>query len=362
MTNKEWFKSRKWGIFCHYINPLQNNNPIHLKSAKPTDWNTCVDAFNVEAFAKQLHEMGCGYLIFTMGQADKYWCAPNDMFSQITGYKTGEACSKRDLIADIIAELKKYDIPFFLYFTGDGPIRDKQAATRMGWFGDGRVAQLTDIFLERWIKVIEEYSLRYGTDIKGWWFDGCFDFLGYENKHLEILKKAALKGNPDALVAFNNGVDTMHYNDPKFARFVNEGDCPLIKMDKIHDALLTGLYDTEGYMESDINKLYRPADDYTAGEKTEFEFYPDGSEMPCVWHILAFLGLKAAQPPMRYPYENDGSGWARPGSRYSAQYMYDYVKAVNEKGGVVSIDVCLFRDGTIDLSQVEVLRLLKDLR
>jgi hypothetical protein len=38
------------------------------------------------------------------------------------------------------------------------------------------------------------------------------------------------------------------------------------------------------------------------------------------------------------------------------------VKAVNEKGGVVSIDIAIFRDGSFDWGQVEALRLLRDLR
>ena len=42
--------------------------------------------------------------------------------------------------------------------------------------------------------------------------------------------------------------------------------------------------------------------------------------------------------------------------------MRDYVKAVNEKGGVVSIDIAIFRDGSFDWGQLEALRLLRNLR
>ena len=42
--------------------------------------------------------------------------------------------------------------------------------------------------------------------------------------------------------------------------------------------------------------------------------------------------------------------------------MMDYIKKVNEKGGVVSIDTCLYDDGHIDWGQYEILKKLGKLR
>jgi hypothetical protein len=36
--------------------------------------------------------------------------------------------------------------------------------------------------------------------------------------------------------------------------------------------------------------------------------------------------------------------------------MRDYVKTVNACGGVVTVDVCLYRDGSMDPQQLEVLK------
>ena len=36
--------------------------------------------------------------------------------------------------------------------------------------------------------------------------------------------------------------------------------------------------------------------------------------------------------------------------------MRDYVNRVHEKGGVVAIDCCVYRDGTIDPEQLAVLK------
>ncbi|MBI2928505.1 MAG: hypothetical protein HYY24_22785 [Verrucomicrobia bacterium] len=49
-------------------------------------------------------------------------------------------------------------------------------------------------------------------------------------------------------------------------------------------------------------------------------------------------------------------GWGQPGTKYSKQQLADYVRKVNEHGGVVSIDVLLFRDGALDRSQWEMLK------
>ncbi len=48
-----------------------------------------------------------------------------------------------------------------------------------------------------------------------------------------------------------------------------------------------------------------------------------------------------------------------PGVKYSKQELVDYVFAVNQAGGVVSIDVMLYRDGGLDRSQLEVLKALR---
>ena len=296
-----------------------------------------------------------------MGQSSKYWCAPNNAYNQITGYKTGEACSSRDLIADLITALDKYDIPLFLYFTGCGPADDKQAGERMGYSPRYGIDTITDKFIKHWCMVLREYSLRYDKGVKGWWIDGCYDFRGYNDEYLEALKEAATAGNPDALVALNNGTENKNPFNPKFKQFYNEDDGYIRKLEKIEDSLLTGLYDADGYMETEIDKQYRKADDYTAGERNEFEHYPTGKDLPCVWHILSFLGYFKGADPYKTPYQANGSGWASLGSRYSAEYMRDYVKKVNDLGGVVSIDIAIFRDGSFDLGQVETLRLLKDI-
>lgn len=361
MDSRTWFQNKKWGVFTHYLHSIQNKSMVHTKGMPVTSWDECVNEFDAEAYAKTLHALNCGYAVFTLGQCDRFLCAPNETYNTITGYKTGEACSHRDLILDIIHALAQYDIPLFLYYTGDGPFMDEQAGKAMG-FHDRMTEKINDVFIENWGRVLQEYSMRYGDKIKGWWIDGCYDFFGYTDSYLMRLKKFARAGNPDALMAFNNGVDLKDYWNPKYAPYYDKDDHPLTRIEKIEYAMRQGICDDTGYLCKKLENQYRAADDYTAGEKNEFAILPVIKNPVKQWHILSFLGNLTLQGPVNNPYSSNGSGWGAAGSRYSGEYIKDYVDKVNAMGGVVSIDMLLFRDGTFDMGQVEVIKALKNVR
>jgi hypothetical protein len=76
-------------------------------------------------------------------------------------------------------------------------------------------------------------------------------------------------------------------------------------------------------------------DDFTTGENNNFGEVPKSRWCDGVqWHVLSFLG----------------GNWGSPGLCYSPDWMAHYVQRCNKAGGVVSIDVCLYRDGTIETS------------
>ena len=55
------------------------------------------------------------------------------------------------------------------------------------------------------------------------------------------------------------------------------------------------------------------------------------------FHVLSFLG----------------PGWAAPGCRFDLAFLADYVAKVNQVGGVVTIDMALYHDGSLDPKQLE---------
>ena len=298
----DWLVKHRYGVFVHYLNKLQNN-PEHVGSlGKATSWDECVNEFNVELFADRMKETGAGYVIFTILQRQQFMIAPNETFNQLTGYKTGEACASRDLIEELYQALNKRGIDLMLYFTGDSAVDDPKARK-----GLSISFPVQEEFVRKWASVAAEYGERYKDKVKGYWVDGSYDFIGYNDHLLGILAEGLRAGYPERILAFNPGVEMRAYS--------------------VHD-------------------------DFTAGELNSFELLPptgrflDGSQ----WHILSFLGTSEG---------TIAASWGQSGTCKNKQELAEYVWQVNSLGGVVSIDVLLYRDGEMDRSQLEVLKPLR---
>ena len=249
-------------------------------------------------------------------QCTKYMIAPNEAYNRITGYNPGEACPESfDFIEEMYRALSEYDIALMLYFTGDGPLLDERAQKAFGTVLPGEPNGLTESFVQKWAEVAREYSLRYGEKIKGWWQDGMW--FGYTPELLKYYSDAFRAGNPDAVVASN------YY----------------------------GCLDCYGNLVTQPRKgcVY---DDYTAGELVDFGAIPYAPSIEgCRWHALSFLG----KPPENFA----PGGWGAPGTKYTPGWMYDYLSKVHRVGGILTFDICQYRDGHIDSEQMRVLEILK---
>ncbi|MCL2814791.1 MAG: hypothetical protein FWD23_09350 [Oscillospiraceae bacterium] len=307
----DWFHDKKWGMFIHLLDGVQNNPGRAANMGKgKTDWSGYIDSLDADFIASQIAEVNAGYLCLTIMQRSKYMLAPNTTYDRITGYKPGEACAKRDFIEDIYSALNKRGIDLLLYFTGDGPLDDPQAGGSFGYVSQND--KVSAEFVSKWAGVVEEYSKKYGAKVRGWWADGCYAFIGYDEEKLKIMADALRAGNRDALVALNLGVEKRV-------------------------------------------SAYSVSDDFTTGEMNDFTDLPDSRFIGgAQWHTLSFLGVP--------PDGNIYNGWCQPGTKYTGAYMRDYITKVNGRGGVVTVDVCMFRDGHIDEDQMNVLRALRDIR
>ncbi len=301
--NTDWFQRAGYGVFVHYLEDLQNAPGQIHSLGRRTSWDACVHEFDVDRFAGAMVEAGAGYVIFTMHQRTRFLIAPNATFDRLSGYQPGEACATRDLVEDLYQALHRKNIPLMLYWTGDGPRQDPKAGPALGW----KDPVPTD-YVQKWASVAREYGERYGEKVAGWWADGCYRFIGYDEEKLAILAAALKAGNPKRIIALNPGVE-----------------------DKV--------------------RPYSRHEDYTCGEQNQFLDQPVsrwvGGEQ---WHILSFLGSGSS---------HIGATWGMPGVRYSKVDLTDYVADVNRAGGVVSVDVLLYRDGGLDRSQLEVLKALR---
>ncbi|MCP5519891.1 MAG: alpha-L-fucosidase [Verrucomicrobiales bacterium] len=262
----DWFRAARYGVFMHFL---------------PGDERqfSTVNDFDVDFVAEQLHQARAGYLVITLGQNSGWFISPNAAYDRQTGYAAGERCARRDLPADLFAALEPRGIKLMLYLPCQVPNRDPRAQRAFG-LPEGSADQPLDLeFAGKWAAVIHEWSARYGPKVAGWWFDGGYAHIDFNEAIAATYAAAVKRGNPEAIVTFNPGVRLIRYT---------------------------------------------VAEDYTAGELNEpLEVLPrsrrvEGSQ----WHALTYLG----------------SAWGRRDTRFATSQWVDWARAVVAGEGVLTLD------------------------
>ena len=311
ITDKMYEK--KWGVFNHYL---------YNVVAKPhgKSWGVALSEFDVKKISDQLRQMGAGYYFITLCQGTKHLLCPNKAYNAIAGCTDADVTGDRDIVSELYDELSKYDIDLYLYFPSDGPHCDREFGEKLGFYYEtedvyklveGRYChrephenkvllekRLNQRFVDNWSSVLKEYSVRYGDKIRGWWFDGFYDFFGFKSEWIKPFYEAAKCGNSKAVTTFNNGV------------------------------------------KPELYKWYKD-EEYTSGEFNDLEFIPKSRFVSGLQsHILAPLG----------------STWGEKDARYDNVYMKNYIKSVNDAGGVVTVDVGVYADGSYSKEQIMALK------
>lgn len=288
--NTDWFHDAEFGIMVHYL----SSNMVQDKGSK--EWNDAVDSFNTDEFASKVSQTGAGFVMFTLGQNSGYYCSPNSVFDSIVGVSPGDLCSKRDLPGDLIQSLKKYKIPVILYLPSNPPISNKMVSEKFRYsFGkDSATSQYNQPLLE---KMIREWSLRYGNDVRGWWFDGLYEWNGIRGTRMDMSLRhnisthtlAAKAGNKHSIVTYNYGFGKIHANTPY---------C-----------------------------------DYSSGEKMTIDEYPSSrwAEPGVQWFLFTYLGEK----------------WGGSGSQFRTKDLTEKARKIVENGGVLCLEVVVDPKGKI---------------
>ena len=219
LPHTDWLSRAGHGVFTHFLNGLQNEGGRNSQG-KNSSWDSCVADFDVEAYATDAAATGAKYAFITVMQDDQYMIAPNARFDALTGYKPGEACATRDLVLDLWAALDKRGLKLGLYWTGDGPRGDPKGAAGMGTNSTPPGKNLE--FVQRWSSVLQEYAVRYGDKVFGWWIDGCYfsaGSYGYTDDTLKYYHDAIRAGNPSAVLGFNNVSHPCAHSTPSLTKF-----------------------------------------------------------------------------------------------------------------------------------------------
>ena len=297
LTRSDWFYRSRWGAASHFLVEPQTD---------ADEWNRRVDRFDVGGLAGQLAEVGAGYYWLTIGQNSGHYCSPNSTYDACTGIRPSK-CSGRDLIAELAEALASRGVRMMVYLPSGAPAADPAAMRALGWewgfeggwpeaWGTRRTGKRLAEFQRTWEAVIREWSLRWGGNVHGWWFDGCYFademYRFSDEPNFFSLAAAARAGNPDSLVAFNPGI---------------------------------------------MVQAVTPAEDYTAGETNEpgeVEPPPDrwfGTDHREQFHVWSYLGQSWMQPPPRFDRED----------------VVAHTRRLTARGGVMTWDVPLSPFGLI---------------
>lgn len=173
--NTDWFKNAKYGIMVHFL-------------PKGSAFRDYINKFDVNAFAQDCSDAGAGYVIFTLGQNSGYYNSPNATYDKYAHHTAGERCSVRDMPMELAKALHKKGISLILYIPGEPPSRDTLAALALG--ASQAVSNeagvnwvYNDTLVLRWANVVQEWSDRYGSLIKGWWVDGCYEESNFKDAY-----------------------------------------------------------------------------------------------------------------------------------------------------------------------------------
>ena len=275
----DWMNEAGVGAFMHFLFFPQSMD--------------LADRFDAVALADQLSEAGVKYFVLTLGQNTGAFCAPNPVYDSIARYKAGERTALRDVPMELGLKLREKGIRLMLYLPCQTPNLDIQALTNFGFEDEkGPDREITvegdrDRFiseegLANWAKVIAWWSEHYGDLVSGWWFDGGYEWCGFNDEKAQVYAHAVKDHNPGAIVTFNPGW---------------------------------------GF------KRWTCAEDYTAGE------YPWPIEYP-VQVTGRWVGGSQAQI-LTYL----GDNWGVRNCRFSDDFIIPWVQSVVANGGAVTFDV-----------------------
>lgn len=199
---RENYEDNAYGVFVHYISDYYGNASVYADGTKLKDVDEAANAFDVEAFAKSMHEVGAEYVVLTLWHGDARTLFPSMTNRRWRDERRQEdtigakSYSERDIIAPLIVELEKYDIDLHLYtHPCDGHDFTPEDQMLTGWTDPTNNYEVWNQYIN---ELYYELCERYGNSIKGLWFDG-----GYNHVDKARLRATCESFNPAMILVAN---------------------------------------------------------------------------------------------------------------------------------------------------------------
>jgi hypothetical protein len=296
----DWMPRGSFGVMVHWLAP----GPAREKGEYVRDLNVAVDGFDLERFVQDFQATGADWLIFTIGQNTSYYASPNAVLDRLAG--PGH-CSERDLVLEIAQRLHKVGKRFIAYL----PCEVNAPTDLHQPFAWNPKDQSE--FQHRYTSFIRDYAVRYGKNLDGWWFDGCYTWEVFPNStyNWPLWFDAARAGNPDAAVAFNDGSFCIGITKP-----------------------VTTLQD---YLSGEVDVLIDGK--IRLGRQPNAPLYLPKSrfaeDTTCQWHALV---------PIDCEWMHSGTG-PMPPPKYSDADLFRFVRDCKAVGGAITLNLGVYQEG-----------------
>jgi len=203
--------------------------------------------FNVASFVSMVKSTGAKYVIWSMTWYTYQMDAPNASVDAIVGETNRTATT--DLVGNVAAALAAQGIDFYLYYHSGSDTQSPGGYDSTDWWqaqdwpatwspagwGD------RSTFFNNWTSVVSTLGTRYGSLLKGWFFDD--GGMLYYGGPFEELATAARAGNPSRLLSYNSYVlsNITDFEDLGFGEVCNAGGVPVGGGGRISTGPETGL-------------------------------------------------------------------------------------------------------------------------
>lgn len=295
----DWLSRGSFGLMVHYL----VTPPGHTEAERAAEFSSIADGFRLDDFVGQFASTGADWLIFTIGQNTGYYNSPNEWLdARLPGHTP-----RRDLHLEIAQRVEGFGKRLISYLPSEVKAQSDAIHEVFAW----NPADQSE-FQRRYQAFIAAYSRKLGRLNDGWWFDGCYTWPDFHNSLYDwpAWRAAALAGNLNAIVAFNDG---------SFA--------------------------------GGLLKPITPFMDYTSGEVAELVdgkikfgyqddaplYMPDGRFLDGVqWHALV-------------PVDSSFGG---PDRHYADEELFGFVDNCKAVGGAVTLNLPIGIDGVVPAATV----------
>ncbi|NQT24011.1 alpha-L-fucosidase [candidate division KSB1 bacterium] len=301
-ASTDWFVKAKYGVMFHWTDYSQ---PRYGQKKPYAD---AVHNFDVTAFSNMVEKTGAGYVILTVNHLHPHCPAPITSWEEIhPGWTT-----RRDLIGEIAESLNRKGIRLILYMASHliGKSDDMSEEKFLKRMINVRFPE-EGFDTDRHVKILTEFGKRYGERLAGYWFDG-WDLIPqqYPNVQFERLFDASKTGNPDRIIGLNFWIfpDATPWQE----YWAGEAD----------ESLLTA---AGRYIEHPVGK---------------------GLQRHALFMLEDIWIHEAPNTEMEEPI-------------FSEEELISYVNILTDKGGVATINLGIYQDGTVGKRSLKLMEALR---